>query len=90
MTKATIEPVRMTLGAVRAAAVGLWPVGPRLVVAEGIGTTIAAAMLLRLPAWAAVSAGNRGEAVALPPAVREVLIAADADAPGRYAGGRQA
>jgi hypothetical protein len=85
VTKATIEPVRMTLGAVRGAAVRLWPAAPRLVVAEGIETTIAAAMLLRLPGWAAVSAGNLGEALALPPAVREVLIAADADAPGREA-----
>lgn len=85
VTKAEAEPVRMTLGAVRGAAVRLWPAAPRLVVAEGIETTIAAAMLLRLPAWAAVSAGNLGEAMALPPAVREVLIAADADAPGREA-----
>jgi len=85
VTKATIEPVRMTLGAVRGAAVRLWPVAPRVVVAEGIETAIAAATLLRLPSWAAVSAGNLGEALALPPAVREVIVAADNDAPGREA-----
>jgi phage/plasmid primase-like uncharacterized protein len=85
VTKATIEPARMTLGPVRGAVVRLWPAAPRLVVGEGIETVIAAAMLLRLPGWAAVSAGNLGEAMALPPAVREVLIAADNDAPGREA-----
>jgi putative DNA primase/helicase len=85
VTKAKVDPVRMTLGSVRGAAVRLWPAAPRLVVGEGIETTIAAAALLRLPGWAAVSAGNLGEAIALPPSVREVTIAADADPVGQRA-----
>jgi putative DNA primase/helicase len=83
--KAGVEPVRMTLGDVRGAAVRLYPVAPHLVVAEGIETALAAAELLGLPAWAATSAGNLGDSLALPPEVREVTIGADADPPGRRA-----
>lgn len=83
--KAAVEPVRMTLGDVRGAAVRLHPAAPHLVVGEGIETTLAASELLKLPAWAATSAGNLADSLALPPEVREVTIAADNDAPGRRA-----
>jgi putative DNA primase/helicase len=86
--KAALEPVRMTLGPVAGGAVRLWPAVERLAVAEGIETTLAAAALLGMPAWAAVSAGNLGDSLALPAAVREVVIAADHDAPGRAAAER--
>jgi putative DNA primase/helicase len=83
--KAKLDPPRATLGAVAGGAVRLYPEAPRLVIAEGLETALAAAILLRLPAWAALSAGNLADALALPPAVREVIIAADADTPGRNA-----
>jgi putative DNA primase/helicase len=83
--KAKLDPPRATLGAVAGGAVRLYPEAPRLVVAEGLETALAAAILLRLPAWAALSAGNLADAMALPPVVREIIIAADADAPGRNA-----
>lgn len=83
--KAAVEPQRMTLGDVRGAAVRLYPAAPHLVVAEGIESALAAAELLGLPAWAATSAGNLADAMALPAEVREVTIAADNDAPGRRA-----
>ncbi len=83
--KATVEPVRMTLGDVRGAAVRLHAVAPHLVIGEGIETTLAASELLGFPAWAATSAGNLGDALALPAEVREVTIAADNDPPGRRA-----
>jgi putative DNA primase/helicase len=58
--------------------------GPALVVAEGIETALSAGHALRLPAWAALSAG--GLARFSPPAsVRRIVIAADNDAPGRLA-----
>ena len=38
-----------------------------------------------MPAWAAVSAGNMARTLALPKSVRSVVIAADADPPGRRA-----
>jgi putative DNA primase/helicase len=83
--KAPVEPQRMTLGNVRGAAVRLYPVAPHLVVAEGIETALAAAEMLGLPAWAATSAGNLGDALALPPEVQTVTIATDNDPPGRRA-----
>jgi len=83
--KAAVEPQRMTLGSPRGAAVRLYPVAPHMLVAEGIETALAAAELLHLPAWAATSAGNLADALALPPEVRTVTIAADNDAPGRRA-----
>lgn len=88
--KAALEPVRMTLGPVAGGAVRLFPAAERLAVAEGIETTLAAAALLGMPAWAAVSAGNLGDSLALPPEVRDVVIAADHDAPGRAAAERAA
>jgi phage/plasmid primase-like uncharacterized protein len=80
--KAAIDPQRATFGQVAGGAVRLWPVVPELAIAEGIETALAAAALLRLPAWSALSAGNLGDTLALPPEVRAVLIAADNDKPG--------
>lgn len=83
--KARVAPQRMTLGPVRGGAVRLFPVAERLAVAEGIESALAARELLGVPCWAATSAGNLGETMILPPEVREVVIAADRDEPGREA-----
>ncbi len=80
--KAAIDPPRATLGSVAGGTVRLWPVAAELVVGEGIETSLAAAHLLHLPAWAAVSAGNMAETMKLPAEVRAVVIAADHDPPG--------
>lgn len=80
--KAKVEPAKMTLGPVRGAAVRLNDATDRLVIAEGIESALAAGVLLRMPAWAAVSAGNMRDSLRLPPSVREVVIAADHDRPG--------
>jgi putative DNA primase/helicase len=88
--KAPVDPAKMTLGPTRGAAVRLWPAAERLVVAEGIETALAAAALLGVPAWAATSAGNLGDMLMLPDTVREVVIAADHDRPGREAAQRAA
>jgi phage/plasmid primase-like uncharacterized protein len=88
--KAPVEPAKMTLGPTRGAAVRLWSAAERLIVAEGIETALAAAWLLRAPAWAATSAGNLGDMLVLPAIVREVIIAADHDAPGLAAAQRAA
>jgi putative DNA primase/helicase len=80
--KAQLDPAKMTLGPVRGAAVRLHAAADRLVIGEGIESALAAGHLLRIPAWAAVSAGNLRDSLALPPAVREVTIAADHDPPG--------
>lgn len=88
--KAKAEPQRMTLGHVAGAAVRLFPVAEQIAIAEGIETAIAASILLRMPCWAATSAGNLGNSLVLPPEVREVVIAGDADPPGREAAQRAA
>lgn len=82
---AAIEPKRRTLASTRGGAVRLFEPGEKLILAEGIETAIAAAELLELPAWAALNAGNLGDAVTPPRSVGEVVIAVDRDEPGQRA-----
>ncbi len=56
--KAGVQPARASLGPVWGGAIRLGPVAAELVVGEGIETAASAGLLLRLPAWAAISAGN--------------------------------
>jgi phage/plasmid primase-like uncharacterized protein len=79
------EPQRASLGSQWGGAIRLAPVAPELVVGEGIETSASAGRLLNLPAWAAISAWNLAQGLMLPPEVRAVVIAADADAPGERA-----
>ena len=83
--KAPVEPVRASLGSVMGGAIRLAPAAPEIVIGEGIETSAAAGIILGLPAWSAISAGNLARALVLPPAVRSVVIAADHDPPGRRA-----
>jgi putative DNA primase/helicase len=85
--KARIEPAKASLGPIGGGAVRLRDAEPGawLAVAEGIETAASAGLLIGVPAWAAVSAGNLGHALALPPGVRRVVVAADPDDPGRRA-----
>lgn len=83
--KAQVAPTKASLGGIWRGAIRLADAGPALVVGEGIETAAAAGRLARLPAWAAISAGNMARAMVLPPEVREVVIAVDNDAPGRQA-----
>ena len=82
--KATVEPVRAALGPVRGSAVRLGPVGRCLVIAEGIESALAAAVLAGSHgAWATL--GTAGlQTLVLPrlPQAGEVLIHADGDTPG--------
>lgn len=87
-TKAGADPVKASLGPIWGGAVRLTPdtaPPPELVVGEGIETAGSAGLLLGLPAWAAVSAGNLAAGLILPPEVRAVTVAADPDPPGRKA-----
>jgi phage/plasmid primase-like uncharacterized protein len=83
--KASCEPQKATLGPVAGGAVWLTPVAVELVIGEGLESSASAGLLLGLPAWSAVSAGNLARTVKLPPEVRRVVIAADADDPGERA-----
>jgi hypothetical protein len=85
--KAEIEPAKASLGPVRGGAVRLATIeqvleAGELVIAEGVETASSAGLLLNLPAWAAISAGNLARGIVLPTSVRRVLIAADRDAAG--------
>lgn len=96
--KAPISPAKSSLGPIAGCAIRLQPGDPyealpEIVVGEGIETSAAAGLLLDLPAWAAISAGNLEKRLILPPAVRRVIIAADNDPPdaqGRCPGIRAA
>jgi len=82
--KATLDPPRATLGPVAGCMVRLcrWEPGQALVVGEGLETSLSGGRLWGLPAWAAVWAGNLSRPE-LPPDIRDVVIAADPDAPGQ-------
>jgi hypothetical protein len=55
------------------------------VIGEGIETSASAGLLLGLPAWAAVSAGNLATGLVLPTSVRRIIIASDHDPAGQEA-----
>ena len=81
-TKADIEPVKASLGNVTGGAVRLQSCSAELAVAEGLESAAAAGVILGLPAWAAISAGNLARGMILPVEIRSVVIAADHDGPG--------
>jgi putative DNA primase/helicase len=85
--KATVEPVKASLGPIWGGAIQLHPIEPDkpLVIAEGIETAASASCLIAAPAWAAISAGNMAAGLVLPPEARRVVIAADPDDAGRKA-----
>lgn len=83
--KALTEPTKASLGPVAGGAIRLAEAGPEIVIGEGIETAAAAAQMLALPAWSAISAGNLARALVLPDLVRAVIVAVDRDAPGERA-----
>lgn len=88
--KAEIEPARKSLGTVWGGAVRLTASAPNVVpleiaIGEGIESSASAGRLLGLTPWAAISAGNLGRGLTLPPGVRCATIAVDNDPPGREA-----
>lgn len=82
--KARIFPPKMSLGPIAGGAVRLAPAGERLVVGEGIESLIGAMRASGLPGWAALSTSGL-RSLRLPADVREIIIAADGDAPGETA-----
>jgi hypothetical protein len=86
-SKSRAEPVKASLGPVWTGAIRLDPLadGVPLVVGEGIESSASAGLLMGLPAWAAISAGNLSGGVLLPPEADSVVIAADPDPAGTEA-----
>jgi putative DNA primase/helicase len=82
--KASVEPAKASKGPIRGGAIMLHrPVaGARLVIGEGIETSLSAGRMIGAPAWAAIAAGNMKWIV--PPAEpSEIILAADPDPPGQ-------
>lgn len=74
------------LGPCRGGAVRLSAPGPKLAIGEGLETCLSVLAATRLPTLAALStSGLRGIVLPDPPLAGEVLICADADAPGMKA-----
>jgi putative DNA primase/helicase len=79
--KAKVVPQKASLGPVWGGAVRLVEASERfpLVIGEGIESSAAAGLVMGLPAWASLSAGNLAAGLVLPPEVRRIVIAADND-----------
>ena len=82
--KANLEPVKASLGSMWGSSIWVRPAAEQAgwqetIVAEGIESAASAAILLDLPAIAAVSAGNMASGLMLPPFIKSVVIAADDD-----------
>jgi putative DNA primase/helicase len=88
--KADVDPVKASKGLITGGAIRLDSEAPEICIGEGIESSASAGRLLKLPAWAAVSAGNLAQSLVLPPGVRSVVIAADADEAGTKAAGAAA
>jgi putative DNA primase/helicase len=90
--KSALEPRRSTIGSVAGNAIHIGEPAQQIVVAEGLETAASAGVLLNRPAWAACGAGNLAYSMRLPalPLASDVVIAVDADLPGRRAARRAA
>jgi len=81
--KACLDVAKASKGPVAGGAIRLAPAAPEIIIGEGIESAASAGLLLGLPAWAAISAGNLATGLILPPEVRSVVIAADDDGVNR-------
>jgi putative DNA primase/helicase len=87
--KAEVSPAKMCLGTHGNGAVRLAPADEIIGLCEGWETGLSAMQLYNLPVWCALSA-SRMHRLALPDAVRKVVIFADNDAAGHEAAERTA
>jgi len=79
--KAAVASPKKMLGRCARGSVRFAPAGARLLIGEGLETTLAAMEATGTPAWAALSTSGLRSLV-VPPEVREIVIAADGDRPG--------
>lgn len=87
--KAQVSEPRMSLGSLRGGAVRLAKAGDELVIAEGIESALSVIQATGRAVWAALSTSGLA-ALELPPGVREIIIAGDADDAGRAAAAKAA
>jgi len=79
--KAPLDPQKAAKGPIWSGAIR-FATGREIVVAEGPETALAAGLIMNLPAWSAISAGNLARGLILSPEVVRVVVAADNDKPG--------
>ncbi len=82
--KAPVSKPKMMIGRCGGGAVRLAPAGPELVLSEGLETGLSVQQATGLPVWATLSTSGL-RSVILPPEVKTVIIAADADEKGEDA-----
>ena len=82
--KAPVTKPKMMIGRCGGAAVRLAPAGPELVLSEGIETGLSVQQATNKPVWATLSTSGL-HSIILPPEVKTVIIAADADEKGEEA-----
>ena len=82
--KAPVTKPKMMIGKCAGGAVRLAPAGPELVLSEGIESGLSVQQTINKPVWATLSISGL-RSVILPPEVKTVIIAADADEPGEKA-----
>jgi len=87
--KADVEPAKKMLGKTARCAVRITQFAERMIVGEGIETVLSVNVATGLPALAALSTTGMLN-LELPPEVRDIIIAADPDEPGRAAASRAA
>lgn len=73
------EPKKVMAGTIKAGAIRLAGLEPRIGIAEGIETALRASVLFGVPTWAAISAGGMRD-WGIPEGVKEVVIFGDNDA----------
>ncbi len=87
--KADVADQKLCLGSMGDGAVRLGPSSETIGLCEGWETGLSVIQLYALPVWAALGAG-RMHRVYVPASVRQLIIFADADGPGREAAARTA
>jgi putative DNA primase/helicase len=81
LSKADLDSPRKSLNSVTGHAIHLAPIGPAIVVAEGIETTLAAMSIFGRPGLSTISSSGLA-ALQLPEGVEDLLICADSDKAG--------
>ncbi len=84
--KASLSPNKMMLGLTKGSAVRLAPIGPKLILAEGIETALSCFYATNFPTWSCLStSGMVNVAVPSLEITREIIICADGDGAGHRA-----
>jgi hypothetical protein len=83
-SKAAVSTPKRSLGPCAGGAVRLAPIGPELILGEGLETTLSAIQATGKPGWACMSSTGL-RSVLLPQEVRDIVILEDGDEPGRQA-----